>query len=120
MVTIQTGRPGTRGAAAPAPVRTRPERGRATRLLDALRGVALAVLAPELAAVDADPAHVRRLLIDLGRLDPAAHPAARITALAAFQFDHGLPADGHADGATVSVLARESREHAELRSLGLA
>ncbi|MBX9391161.1 peptidoglycan-binding domain-containing protein, partial [Streptomonospora nanhaiensis] len=46
-------------------------------------------------------------------------PQARRAALAAFQRAHGLPADGVADGRTVSALSRAWRRRRELRALGL-
>ncbi|MFC4561602.1 peptidoglycan-binding domain-containing protein [Nocardiopsis mangrovi] len=90
------------------------------RVLYVARGILGAMFDAESVLPEADPDQVRALLIDLGRLDSTADPALRGPALAAFQYDNGLPATGTADGRTVSALAAAAREENELRELGLA
>ncbi|PRX98588.1 peptidoglycan-binding protein [Allonocardiopsis opalescens] len=96
--------------------------GRVRRTLDLLGALARALFTAEgaeTALPAADPAEVRALLIELGRLDAAEHPAGLPAALAAFQRDAGLPADGVAGGRTVTALTRAARERRELAALGL-
>ncbi|MBB6172608.1 hypothetical protein HNR23_002668 [Nocardiopsis mwathae] len=92
----------------------------ARRLFHIARGVIGSLFAAELVLPEADPQEVRSLLIEAGYLDAAALPDERRPALVAFQRASGLRADGHADGRTVSALARVARERREMRDLGLA
>ncbi|MDA0566600.1 peptidoglycan-binding protein [Streptomonospora sp. S1-112] len=100
---------GVSSPAAPAP----------RRLLAALLPAARALFDARGLVPEPDPARVRAMLIEIGELDPAAPPEARRAALAAFQRARGLPADGVADGRTVSALSRAWRRRRELRALGL-
>jgi murein L,D-transpeptidase YcbB/YkuD len=93
-----TGRVSTEALSAAAESVARRTRLRLDRLL---------VPMPE---IDADPASVQRILVELGRLEPRfaagrRNPAAT-RALAAFQHERDLPADGVADSATVHALSR--------------
>ncbi|ASU83265.1 hypothetical protein CDO52_11170 [Nocardiopsis gilva YIM 90087] len=89
-------------------------------LLHLVRGVLGAMFAAELVLPEADPQEVRTLLIEAGYLDAASLPGERRPALIAFQLANDLRADGHADGRTISALARVARERRELRDIGLA
>ncbi|WP_133741350.1 hypothetical protein [Actinorugispora endophytica] len=94
-------------------------RRRLRDLLSFAGGVLGAVFAAELVLPEADPDEVRGMLVELGRLDAAALPPARIEALRAFQAEKALPPDGAAYGRTVTELMRDVRERRELRELGL-
>lgn len=77
------------------------------------------VFAADIVVPEAAPSEVRAQLIDLGYLDSTAGHTERIEALRAFQRSRGLHPDGVADARTVTILTRDSREHRELRALGL-
>ncbi|PSK90494.1 putative peptidoglycan binding protein [Murinocardiopsis flavida] len=77
------------------------------------------VFAADIVVPEAEPGVIRDQLVELGYLDNAAGHAERIEALRSFQRTHGLRPDGVADARTVTILTRDSREHRELRALGL-
>src|SRR5690606_31903228 len=83
------------------------------------QGAAGALFDAAPALPEAEPAEIRRLLIETGHLDPGALPGVRPVALARFQREAGLPETGAADPRTVSRLAAEAARIRELRELGL-
>ncbi|MFW5417197.1 hypothetical protein J0910_11355 [Nocardiopsis sp. CNT-189] len=108
------------GTAGPgALTRERSGRTRAGRLLHAAGGLLRALSDGARVLPEAEPAEIRRLLIETGHLDPGALPGVRPAALARFQHEAGLPGTGAADPRTVSRLAAEAARIRELRELGL-
>ncbi|GAA1114120.1 peptidoglycan-binding domain-containing protein [Nocardiopsis composta] len=114
MATLHTGR-----ARSAALTRGSGGRTRAGRLLHAAKGLLGALFDAAPALPEAEPAEIRRLLIETGHLDPGALPGVRPVALARFQREAGLPETGAADPRTVSRLAAEAARIRELRELGL-
>ncbi|MEY9213134.1 hypothetical protein NI17_002265 [Thermobifida halotolerans] len=106
-----------------APRRTSPWSGPAGRrlrdMLFFVTGVLGALFDAERVLPEADPGQVHALLVELGRLAPAAAPAERVAVLREFQTERGLPGNGVADGPTVTALMRDVRARRERRALGL-